>query len=104
MRFRSTNAKSAEDRAIAARLEKAARELEEALRLANAAKWAGYRSKRVGRDLGRALQAIENVGSLASPYGDPEPELRARRGADGRSAAPVPTSAPIYDDSEDGDE
>jgi hypothetical protein len=68
-KLRATTAPSEQDRAIATKIDRATREVEGALRVAREARGQGYRARRVERDLGRALAALHEVGSIAPRYG-----------------------------------
>mgnify|MGYP003639321371 FL=1 len=74
-RFRTRTASSPQDRQIAGHLDRAARELEHALQAArDGGLTGGYRQRRVERELGRVLAAIQEVGSIAPKYGGNDPD------------------------------
>ena len=57
-------------------VERATRELEEALRMARGARKANHRARSVEKDLGRALYALSEIGTIAPRYGgQDDPDL-----------------------------
>jgi len=74
-RSRISNAPSEEDRQIGELLLKARNAVEAAVQVTRQSKTAGYRQRRTERDLGRALEALNNVGTIAPRYGANDPDL-----------------------------
>ena len=72
-RIRATTAPSEVDRAIAQRVERATRELEDAARLARGSR-GDYRAKRVERDLSRIIGSLRSVGTISPRSGDNDPD------------------------------
>jgi hypothetical protein len=71
MSFRSRTAPSEEDARIAQHIDRAIREVEGAMGVARkAAKTAGFRGRRVEREISRVLSALNAVGSVANRFGD----------------------------------
>ena len=73
MTQRSAMASPEKDREVANHLRSASREVEQALQVVRAC--SGYRAKRVERDLGRLLNAMSEVGTMAPKFGGDDPDL-----------------------------
>lgn len=88
-RLRHRFATSESDKEIQVRLETASQQVVEALRAARYSKSSRLRKRRVERDLGRVLAALDQVSSLESRYSEPEIEVRVKPEPKGKGVSDV---------------